>query len=159
MPLPLLALTVPINEKRSLPPDAPQPEPKRQMVRSSFDEIIADAIKTFGPVLYVCSEEPKTYTYNFWGKDRAGARGWVRLFFRISFDFLARDAKPPGKRSQILSFRVYDTYGMLPNIPDLFANSTPPMVTIPCGGSVKEVTSRVKNVLEGWLDFALRYVR
>ena len=153
--LPLLALPVPIDEKRGLPPDAPQPAPKRLMTRTSYDEIIEEAIKKFGPLIYVCSStEPKTFTYDFWGIDSTGSRGWIKLFFRAQLNSLGNTSE---KRSQLLSFRVYDTYGMIQNIPDLFKNNTPPMVAIPCGGSVSEVRSRIVEVIQGWLDFARRY--
>jgi hypothetical protein len=155
-PLPLLALAaMPTDAKRGLPPEAPQPAPKRQLQRSAYDEIVADAIRTFGPVLYVCNSfEPITFTYEFWGKDRRGVLGWVTLRFTIQLNVLSRPSDP---RNYLLSFRVLDRYGLVENIGEMFKNRTPPMVGIPCGGSVADVKGRIVAVVQGWLGFAERY--
>lgn len=154
--IPLLSLAQhPTEQKRKLPPSAPQSEPKRQLLHSAYDEIINDAIKTFGPVLYVCtSNDPKTFTYEFWGRGRDGQLGWIKLFFRIQLNSLTRPTDP---RNYVVSFRVYDKQGMIQNIPEMFENQTPPIVSIPCGGGAEEVKSKIVHVLDGWLNFAQRY--
>ena len=154
--LPLLAIAaVPTDQKRELPPEAPLPVPKRQLLRSAYDEIVADAIRTFGPILYVCnSTQPSTFRYEFWGRGRDGRPGWVTLVFKIQLNPLSRPSDP---RNFLLNFRVMDRQGLINNISDMFANKSPPMVSVPCGGGPDDVKTRIAAVFHMWLGFAERY--
>lgn len=152
--LPFIGLD-PTDQKRAAPPDAPQPAAKRQLLRSAYEQIVSDAIFAFGPILYVCSSgDPKVFEFEFWGVNRLGREGWVKLRFVLQFNALTRPSEP---RNYLLNFRVFDKHGLVPNITALFANGTPPLVSLPCGGNAEDVKEKIREKMEGWLDFAQMY--
>jgi len=51
-----------------------------------------------------------------------------------------------------------DRHGVINNISDMFANKSPPMVSVPCGGGPNDVKTRIAAVFHTWLGFAERYM-
>ena len=123
--------------------------PKRQFRRSSYEEIIENAVQTFGPVIHSCTDYSiKTYEYTFHGIDSTGSYGWVTLIFQLQllsthgktfrFEFKARDRHGDIEtvRSAMDAFRVRKS------------------VHISCSNEVWRIAHEIRVNMSNWLDFA-----
>ena len=137
--------------KRAIEPSAEKSEAKRFFAGNTYNEIFQNVIRKFGPRVFVCEQrEPQHYDFQFYGRDRQGAPGWVTLRFLLKTNILS------SSRTFLFSFRVADRFGLVENVADLFAAGTPPIANIPCGLTAADVEQRMKVIFEGWLDFAAR---
>ena len=139
--------------KRPNSPNAEQSKQKRQFVGAFYDDIVASVIRSFGPIIWTCSDESThKYEYDFVGKNRIGNVDSLKLVLRCKLE--APTLTRP-RRSFLISFGVRDSFGGNPDVwMQLSALGILPMHRILCGQTASEVVSELSAVILPWLEFA-----
>ena len=164
MALPTLGLNIehltnnpphPIDaDKRRIPPDAYSVPAKRQFVGNSYDEIVTLAIKSFGPQMYLCqSTEPRSFQYEFMGKNRIHGKGKMTLLFTMQLDPTTMRTE----RAYNLTFRIADEFGELDASRYLFEQTVSNVHKVPCEFTTEKIREEIKRAIYKWLDFASLY--
>lgn len=140
--------------KRRIPADAPEVKAKRQFVGNSYDEIVALAIRAFGPQMYLCqSTEPKSFEYEFFGRNRMREQGNMKLLFTLQLDPTTMKTQ----RVYNLTFHIADEYGEIDASSLMMAHWVSQIHQIPCALSAPQIRKEIEKAIHTWLDVASLY--
>ena len=141
--------------KRPLSRGAEVSESKRQFRGQgvSYDDIINEAIESFGLTIFGCVDKKITTTsfeFHYRGKDRNGQPGPITLVFSTE----QRPRQPQRTPAFLLTFRIKDVHGALDLWQRMYKANNPAIVTIECGLQMLDIKEIIRSVIGGWLDFA-----